>query len=736
MKVNFDGENKLILIHTGITEIDVKLDLYSDWKEWILIGDNSKYLSAMRAVGGDPISGTKQLGSTYFLTNGWRIKPASWDHRLFVVGNLYTDEGASPYLNVDGSYSVMIISEVSTLVEATIQQLPEIEHSSFNGVVTIDVINGVSGTLYPIGTSTNPVNNLNDAKIIAAYRGFKTLYLKSDLTIISGSNIDEYTLKSDNWLSVTIENNVSLVNTFFEKLSLYGVMGGFWNVLVDCWVYDITNFCGWLRGGSFVNIELAPYTVESAGQSFFDNIIPMYPNTPSVLVMNTDVMVSFTNAVDTYEIRSMTSGSTISIGLNEGKVIIDSSCIGGNILIGGIGDVINNSQLTPDITSLIRGEEIQYSSYNNGITIDQINGTDSSIYPYGTPSEPCKTLSNIIDITNNRGFKNVYIRDDLNIVGIEEFDGYTFIGNGKESSKVIVGLYSGNTYTQMLNCRFNEVCITGNFGIGSTIIADKCNIGAICGTTIDARDCSLSSEIYLPIGESNFTTCVDGIPGSGAPIINVGDCLSLGFWRWSGGVVIENMINNTQVSFNINSGRMVINSSCTSGEVIARGIGTIVNNSNGTIVNQTSMIDNLTTSDYIWSQNLIGFPSGSAGYVLSGLTGLADVSSDFEQIKNDMSVIVSGFTGINDGINDISNDLIQHRQETELRIKYILGLEQSNFRIVNQTYNSNNLLTSSKIRIYENKDDANLDINPLNEYDMFAQYYSNGRVIEYKVIES
>lgn len=119
--VTFDGPNKLIFVNYGVTELDVKIDLYSDWKEWAdhenpdgLI--NARYLPAMRAVGGDPIPGGF-LGSTYFLINGWRIKPWSGSYRLTVTGNLYTETGDSPYLSADGLLNnIFVQSNVSSLV--------------------------------------------------------------------------------------------------------------------------------------------------------------------------------------------------------------------------------------------------------------------------------------------------------------------------------------------------------------------------------------------------------------------------------------------------------------------------------------------------------------------------------------------------------------------------------------------------------------------------------------------
>jgi len=122
-KVTFDGPNKLIRINEGVTSLDVKIDLYSDWKEWSDNQNpdgiiNAKYLPAMRAVGGDPLPGGRYLGSTYFLTNGWRIKPWSGNYRLTVTGNLYTEEGDSPYLAADGLLNnIFVESTVSTLVE-------------------------------------------------------------------------------------------------------------------------------------------------------------------------------------------------------------------------------------------------------------------------------------------------------------------------------------------------------------------------------------------------------------------------------------------------------------------------------------------------------------------------------------------------------------------------------------------------------------------------------------------
>lgn len=119
-KVTFDGPEKIIYVNAGITEIDVKTDVYSAWKEWVLSSEasNAGYLPALRAVGGDPTVAGNFLGSTFFLTNGWRMKTWEGDHRLNVIGNLYTDEGEPPFIPVDGPYTILVEYQVSNLVSA------------------------------------------------------------------------------------------------------------------------------------------------------------------------------------------------------------------------------------------------------------------------------------------------------------------------------------------------------------------------------------------------------------------------------------------------------------------------------------------------------------------------------------------------------------------------------------------------------------------------------------------
>jgi hypothetical protein len=92
----FDGDTKRITepVGSGDTVFDVDRDIYSAWKRWTQIGDNSKYLPAFSVEGGTPIGATGLFtGTTFILTNGWKIVAADHAHQCILNGNLFSDDG-------------------------------------------------------------------------------------------------------------------------------------------------------------------------------------------------------------------------------------------------------------------------------------------------------------------------------------------------------------------------------------------------------------------------------------------------------------------------------------------------------------------------------------------------------------------------------------------------------------------------------------------------------------------
>ena len=112
-KVTFDGPNKIILVNEGVTELDIKVDVFSDWKEWVITrDDNAFWLPAIRSIGGDPTVEGQTAGDIYFLQNGWKLYIDLT--KVKVTGTLFSDNFDTAYYDFDGN--AQFPAQVSSLV--------------------------------------------------------------------------------------------------------------------------------------------------------------------------------------------------------------------------------------------------------------------------------------------------------------------------------------------------------------------------------------------------------------------------------------------------------------------------------------------------------------------------------------------------------------------------------------------------------------------------------------------
>lgn len=102
MATVFDGDNLLITLDAptnGVLQLDIQVDLYSDWKEWMLSSfQNQGYPQAFRTAAGDAISDTNTSVPYFFLRNdlGWRIRPFEADQTINIIGQLSAQDQALP----------------------------------------------------------------------------------------------------------------------------------------------------------------------------------------------------------------------------------------------------------------------------------------------------------------------------------------------------------------------------------------------------------------------------------------------------------------------------------------------------------------------------------------------------------------------------------------------------------------------------------------------------------------
>jgi len=111
-KVTFNKFSRLIIVNPGVTTLDVKTDIYSAWKRWMLVGTNNSMGQVIRSIGGDPTVAGQAAGDIYFLVNGWRLQVDL--SQTSISGSMFSDDFETPMIDFNGT--ALFQSLVSSLV--------------------------------------------------------------------------------------------------------------------------------------------------------------------------------------------------------------------------------------------------------------------------------------------------------------------------------------------------------------------------------------------------------------------------------------------------------------------------------------------------------------------------------------------------------------------------------------------------------------------------------------------
>lgn len=343
MATTFDGDNLLITLTAGgvAHEVDVQVDLYSDWKEWVKLAGNSKYPPAFRTIGGDPLTPGINAGAYYFIRNdlGWRIKPAEEDSTISLTGNLAPENSALPIFEPTiGAFTVAILG-LQPITQSVATILTQQQSASYNGQVAIDTVNGVSGTSWPTGTATQPVNNLADAITIATSEGIRAFTVRGTITL-NQAFIDWsfYGVGSAETCVVQM-NSQNVDGSLFSGLELQGTGTGAIHA-EHCHLQSIAGV-----SGDFIECGLED-NVTVAGLSTFSKC---YSDVPGIgqpwLSLNGGAYgVGVRGYHGGLELRNVSNiGASVSMDGDSARWTLASTCTAGNIVLGGTYQLTDNS---------------------------------------------------------------------------------------------------------------------------------------------------------------------------------------------------------------------------------------------------------------------------------------------------------------------------------------------------------------------------------------------------------
>jgi hypothetical protein len=601
-KVSFDGINKLIVVTDAPaasgTSLDVKSEIYSAWKRWLVGGsENLKYLYAMRSVGGDPTVEGRFLGSTFFLSNGWRIRPYEADHTLRLDGNLFTDEGEFVVVHTLGDYNVLVDHQFSNLIDSTVstEGLRDIKYS----VESARGAHGAYGDRYfwdPY--SGSDVNDGTTPEQAVA------TFARAHELVADGNNDVIYCLSKDPSGITTATEQLNITK---NGLQVRG--GGGFRIAPDTPGIPTVAIAASGVGLSTMQLTTAGggadqvVYIHGAGEVLLEDLNIKDASGIGILVDDVqcvdikDVVVCSSQShnvcirgpssrviLKNADCSDSINGSGLYIGDGGAvrEVELDVGCrLSGNnqyglfISANAVSTVVNvEATVRDNYTGNIenRGTNTYYTGvptsadYSDGVYLDRLNGVSGSLLPVGTSVLPVNNLDDARKICTEINDRRIKLRGSITLQ--DEYQDFSFQGIGILQQDIIYinGQVIDGSY-------FERIQLTG--AASGSINCDHCLVNNMSGIGGIFVDCGFQNGLGLgPAG--SVILIKNGSFASDPSIIDMvgpGRVLKA---SCEGDVLIQNLEAgapfDANISLGFKYGTVELDSSCTGGSADLNGL--------------------------------------------------------------------------------------------------------------------------------------------------------------------
>jgi len=244
--------------------------------------------------------------------------------------------------------------------------------------------------------------------------------------------------------------------------------------------------------------------------------------------------------------------------------------------------------------------EIEYASYNGGVTVDVLSSYTGTDYPVGTPQQPVNNLLDALDIAADRGFTLFYILGDVTIDSGLNFSQLSFIGESIDKSEFTI-----DSDADVSQCEFYEATIQGTLDGQCKI--KECKILDVNYISGVVELCIIAGEILLGGGaEAYFLDCWAGTHLGTPPTIDCGGSgQTLVMQNFNGYISWKNKSGvSDQANASLNAGWIVLESTITAGNISIIGTGYVEDNSTGSVVvNTDHLVNPDNVSNHVWTHN-------------------------------------------------------------------------------------------------------------------------------------
>lgn len=587
---HWDGVTRRIYLKSGITSFHWIEDIYKEYRNWRRVDESSrKWLPFMRAAGNDPKGGSKFTPRYITLLDGARVIPYDENILIEVKGEAITDNANVDPDPFDTStrtqpLKLYITPPASELVRAE-AEIAAVNRMSFGGGVTIDVVNGMAGTGGLQGNQEFPSNNLADALTIAVNNAFNTLFIKGSLTLANGDDVSFYNLRGQDrdTTNLTLEAGCVTTAVNIYDIAITGTCGGRMNIHRGH-LSNMTDLCASGGNANIIDCHLmgSIQLRELANAAFnFTNCVGANGvNAPVIDINGCAATIHFTDFAGLLTLENGTNPAQhVGLDVNSAKITLASSITQGMYGIRGIATVFNNTTmqtgLTVDISGTVNSDA---AIYKDTVYFDAVDGSAGTSYPVGTFENPVNNVADMLLLSHHKNLNTLHFHSDATLPA------------GTNIGSMIVEAHNTFLHTLTLeagvlteNTVFKNVKITGILdgpaSFESCFLQNATNVEGVAHNTLFHETITLKDS---PQSSFQLTTCRSYDTGHAE--LHVGQCM-VNCGGWIGMLKILDKADAVQeVNLGISLGHVIIDSSCTAGNIYIGGSGSLLDLSTGSVV--------------------------------------------------------------------------------------------------------------------------------------------------------
>ena len=229
----------------------------------------------------------------------------------------------------------------------------------YGGFIHYDSVNGFSGVNFPRGSASVKSNNISDAKIIADRVGVNS-YKIHDTLIVTQDHTSWEFVGNASLPVVSINSGIDVSFSTFREVVLTGNLSGSGIVRGErILIINASNLEGTFgTTGLDGVISLASGTRTTITEGFSRISNSLQPIIDFGVGISSEI--SFHGYSGDITFRNMDQvGDISSISLRGGAITLENNCTNGNLIISGVGEIINNSNgINLDTSGFINKREI------------------------------------------------------------------------------------------------------------------------------------------------------------------------------------------------------------------------------------------------------------------------------------------------------------------------------------------------------------------------------------------